>query len=83
MGWAFPLVTALATNAVETHEQGDTEGTVGAAHGLGMIVGPPVAMLVYDIESGVTYALVAVLLFLAALWPARALASGAAAVPEH
>ncbi|WP_414986509.1 MFS transporter [Acidovorax sp.] len=71
MGWVFPSVTALAANAVQAHEQGATAGTVGAAHGLGMIAGPLVGTLVYDIDPGAPYALIAVLLALAALWPGR------------
>ncbi|MBN9427795.1 MAG: MFS transporter [Burkholderiales bacterium] len=74
MGWVFPAVTALAANSVNANEQGATAGTVGAAHGLGMIVGPLAGTLVYDVDPGVPYVLIAVLLVLAALWPARALA---------
>lgn len=69
MGWVFPSVTALAANAVNANEQGATAGTVGAAHGLGMIAGPLVGTLVYDIDPGAPYALIAVLLVLVALWP--------------
>ncbi|MFT4226162.1 MFS transporter, partial [Micropruina sp.] len=83
MGWVFPSVTAMAANAVQAHEQGATAGTVGAAHGLGMIVGPLVGTLVYDIDPGAPYALVAVLLALAALWPGRGLVSRTAVAPEH
>ena len=71
MGWVFPSVTALAANAVNANEQGATAGTVGAAHGLGMIAGPLVGTLVYDIDPGAPYALIAVLLVLVALWPGR------------
>jgi MFS family permease len=63
---------ALAANAVGAHEQGATAGTVAAAHGLGMILGPLVGTLVYDLHPGAPYLLVAVLLVLVALWPARA-----------
>ncbi|MFT3815832.1 MAG: MFS transporter [Acidovorax sp.] len=83
MGWVFPSVTALAANAVHVNEQGATAGTVGAAHGLGMIVGPLVGTLVYDIDPGVPYALVAVLLAGAALWPARTMIQREVAAPEH
>lgn len=72
MGWVFPSVTALAANAVNADEQGATAGTVAAAHGLGIILGPLVGTLVYDIDPGAPYALIAALLALAALWPARA-----------
>lgn len=71
MGWVFPSVMALAANAVGAHEQGATAGTVAAAHGLGMILGPLVGTLVYDLHPGAPYLLVALLLVLVALWPAR------------
>ncbi|WP_187670701.1 MFS transporter [Zestomonas carbonaria] len=71
MGWVFPAVSALAANAVQPHEQGATAGTIGAAHGLGMIVGPLVGTLVYQLDNGAPYALIAVLLAATALWPAR------------
>lgn len=71
MGWVFPAVTALAANSVRAHEQGATAGTVSAAHGLGMIVGPLVGTLVYDVDPGAPYILVAGLLLLTALWPVR------------
>jgi MFS family permease len=70
-------VTALAANAVNANEQGATAGTVAAAHGLGIILGPLVGTLVYDIDPGAPYALIAALLALAALWPARAKAGTA------
>lgn len=71
MGWVFPSVTALAANAVQANEQGATAGTIAAAQGLGMIAGPLAGTLVYGIDPGAPYALVALLLALAALWPAR------------
>jgi len=71
MGWVFPSVPALAANSVQAHEQGAAAGTVAAAHGLGMIVGPLAGTLIYDIDPGAPYVLVAALLVLAALWPQR------------
>ncbi|WEE76019.1 MFS transporter [Comamonas testosteroni] len=73
MGWVFPAVTALAANSVNGNEQGATAGTVGAAHGMGMVLGPLVGTLVYDIDPGAPYALIALLLLsvLAMLWPTR------------
>jgi MFS family permease len=65
-------VTALAANAVNTNEQGAAAGTIAAAQGLGIIAGPLVGTLVYDVDPGAPYALIAALLALAALWPARA-----------
>lgn len=81
MGWVFPAVTALAANSVNANEQGATAGTVGAAHGLGMIAGPLAGTLVYDLDPGAPYALIAVLLVLVVLWPARSPAPRAA--PGH
>lgn len=82
MGWVFPAVTALAANSVNANEQGATAGTVGAAHGLGMIAGPLAGTLVYGIDPGAPYALIAVLLAAVALWPAHPLAPHPAA-PGH
>lgn len=70
MGWVFPAVTALAANAVQADEQGATAGTVAAAQGLGMILGPLAGTLVYALDPGAPYALVAVMLALAGAWPA-------------
>ncbi|SSW72407.1 MFS transporter [Achromobacter agilis] len=75
MGWVFPSVTALAANAVNTNEQGAAAGTVAAAQGLGIIAGPLAGTLVYDADPGAPYALIAGLLALAAVWPARARAA--------
>lgn len=68
MGWVFPAVSALAANAVQPHEQGAAAGSVSAAHGLGMIVGPLAGTLVYPLDSAAPFGLVAVLLAVAALW---------------
>ncbi|WP_263140248.1 MFS transporter [Pseudomonas sp. RIT-PI-AD] len=76
MGWVFPAVSALAVNAVHPHEQGSAAGTLSAAHGLGMIVGPLLGTLVYEVDSRAPYLLVAVLLLLAVCWPSRGTPSG-------
>lgn len=70
MGWVYPSISALAANSVEHDEQGATAGTVAAAQGLGMIVGPLAGTLVYGVDSRAPYALVAGLLSATALWPA-------------
>ncbi|SDJ05199.1 Predicted arabinose efflux permease, MFS family [Pseudomonas flavescens] len=75
MGWVFPSVSALAVNAVEPHEKGAAAGTLGAAHGMGMISGPLLGTLVYEFDSGAPYALIAVLLLATVLWPHRQLAA--------
>ncbi len=68
MGWVYPSVSALAANSVEAHEQGAAAGTVAAAQGLGVILGPIVGTFVYAIDNGAPFALVGVLLLVAALW---------------
>lgn len=70
MGWIFPAFAALAANAVDPHEQGTTAGSIGAAQGLGMVVGPLVGTLLYAAGPAVPYLLVALMLLLMALWPA-------------
>ncbi len=72
MGWVFPAVTALAANAVQADEQGATAGTVAAAQGLGMILGPLAGTLVYALDPGAPYALVAIMLAVIGGWPGRA-----------
>jgi len=72
MGWIFPAFAALAANAVEPHEQGATAGSVGAAQGLGFVLGPLAGTLLYGLGPGAPYVLVALLLLGVALWPASA-----------
>ena len=68
MGWVFPSVSALAANSVEDHEQGAAAGTISAAQGLGIVVGPIVGTGVYSIDNGLPYGLIAVMLMLAIGW---------------
>lgn len=72
MGWVFPSVSALTANAVQADEQGSAAGTLAAAHGVGMIVGPLVGTLVYELHPGAPFLLIAALLVLCVLWPSRA-----------
>ncbi|MGP9654371.1 MULTISPECIES: MFS transporter [Gammaproteobacteria] len=67
MGWVFPAFSALAANAVQAHEQGAAAGSVGAAQGLGIVLGPLIGTLLYEVGPGVPYMLVGVLLALVAL----------------
>lgn len=69
MVWVFPAFAALAANAVEGHEQGAAAGSVGAAQGLGIVLGPLAGTLLYEFGAGVPYLLVALLLAGVALWP--------------
>ncbi|SER19355.1 MFS transporter [Sphingobium sp. YR768] len=68
MGWVFPSVSAMAANAVQPHEQGATAGTVAAAQGLGVVLGPIAGTTLYTIDNGAPYAVVALLLLLVGLW---------------
>ena len=70
MGGVFPSFSALAANAVEASEQGATAGSIGAAQGLGVVIGPMAGSLIYAIEPRLPYLLAAVLLILIAIWPA-------------
>lgn len=70
MGWIFPSFAALAANAVDASEQGATAGSVGAAQGLGVVVGPLAGTLIYAVEPRLPYLVAAALLLLIALWPA-------------
>jgi len=71
MGWVYPSVSALAANSVEAHEQGAAAGTIAAAQGLGVILGPIVGSFVYTIDNGAPYALIGVMLVVTALWTGR------------
>jgi MFS family permease len=68
MGWVFPSVSATAANAVESHEQGATAGTIAAAQGLGVVLGPIAGTTLYTIDNGAPYAVIALLLLLVGLW---------------
>jgi len=67
MGWVYPSVSALAANSVEGHEQGAAAGSVAAAQGFGIIVGPIAGTAIYAFDTGLPYALIAVMLLAATL----------------
>ncbi|MFT3819919.1 MAG: MFS transporter [Rubrivivax sp.] len=71
MGWVFPAFGALAANAVQPHEQGAAAGSIGAAQGLGVVLGPLVGTLLYEAGPGVPYLLAAGLLVGVAAWHPR------------
>lgn len=71
MGWVYPSVSALAANAVDAHEQGAAAGSIAAAHGLGVILGPIVGSFVYTLDNGAPFALIGGLLFIVAAWRTR------------
>lgn len=68
MGLLFPNFQALAANAVEAHEQGAAAGTLAAAQGLGMVLGPMAGTLVYGVAPALPYLLVALGLWALALF---------------
>ncbi|MDI1332191.1 MFS transporter [Pseudomonas sp.] len=69
MGLIFPSFAALAANAVDASEQGATAGSIGAAQGFGVVIGPLAATLIYDVDPRLPYLFAAALLLLVALWP--------------
>lgn len=71
MGWVFPSFSALAANSVEPHEQGAAAGSVAAAQGLGMVLGPIVGTVVYGFGPAAPYLLAGALLIGCAAWPMR------------
>lgn len=60
MGMIFPNFQAMAANAVLPHEQGAAAGTLSAAQGLGMVLGPIVGTLLYRFSHALPYVLVGV-----------------------
>ena len=62
MGLIFPSFQALAANAVQPHEQGIAAGTISAAQGLGMVLGPVTGTLLYRLSPSLPYLLVGGLL---------------------
>lgn len=70
IGWIFPSFAALAANAVEASEQGATAGSIGAAQGFGVVIGPLAGTLIYAVEPRLPYLVAAALLLLVAGWPA-------------
>ena len=72
MGFVFPAFSALAANAMHATEQGATAGSIGAAQGMGAVLGPLAGTLVYAVDPALPFAAVAVLLLLVGLWPTPA-----------
>lgn len=72
MGWVYPSLSALAANSVEGHEQGAAAGAIGAAQGLGAVLGPITGTLAYQMSPGAPFGLAALLILLTALWPGDA-----------
>jgi DHA1 family tetracycline resistance protein-like MFS transporter len=72
MGFVFPAFSALAANAMHASEQGATAGSVGAAQGMGAVIGPLAGTLIYAVDPRLPFLAVAALLLLVGLWPAPA-----------
>lgn len=68
MGLIFPNFQAMAANAVQPHEQGAAAGTLSAAQGLGMVLGPIAGTLLYRISPALPYLLVGAGLWALALF---------------
>lgn len=62
MGFVYPSFQALAANAVQAHEQGAAAGSISAAQGLGVVVGPLVGTVLYGAGTSLPYLLIAVVL---------------------
>ncbi|HDS1682439.1 TPA: MFS transporter [Pseudomonas putida] len=69
MGFVFPAFSALAANAMQASEQGATAGSIGAAQGMGAVIGPLAGTLVYAVDPRLPFLAVALLLLLVGLWP--------------
>lgn len=69
MGFVFPSFSALAANAMKASEQGATAGSIGAAQGMGAVIGPLAGTLVYALDPRLPFLAVAALLLLVGLWP--------------
>lgn len=68
MGWVYPSVSALAANSVSSEEQGAAAGTVTAAQGVGVVVGPMLGTFIYAFHATAPYVMVAVLLLAISVW---------------
>jgi DHA1 family tetracycline resistance protein-like MFS transporter len=68
MGLIFPNFQAMAANAVQPHEQGAAAGTLSAAQGLGMVLGPLAGTLLYRQSPALPYLLVGAGLWALALF---------------
>jgi DHA1 family tetracycline resistance protein-like MFS transporter len=75
MGWIFPAFSAMAANRVASHEQGAAAGSMGAAQGLGMVVGPLIGTVLFDVHPTAPYLFLGGLLVLLGLWPERKVAT--------
>ncbi|WP_287919336.1 MFS transporter [Comamonas sp.] len=68
MGWIFPSVLAWAMHTSSAAQQGLVAGTVSAAQGLGIVVGPIVGASIYGLSMQGPYVLIALLMAATGLW---------------
>ncbi len=59
MGMIFPAFQTLALNLVSKKEQGVASGTVAAAQGFGMVIGPLLSTLIYGIHPTLPFIFIA------------------------
>lgn len=71
MGWVFPAFGAMAANAVKNNEQGAAAGAVSSAQGLGVILGPMIATLIYGFDESAPYLMIGAMMALLGLWGGR------------
>ena len=64
MGMLFPAFQTLAVNLVTKEEQGAASGTVSAAQGLGIIFGPLISTLIYQISPIIPFVLASFIFFI-------------------
>ncbi|NVJ54534.1 MAG: MFS transporter [Campylobacteraceae bacterium] len=55
LGMLMPAFLAITANSVQEHEQGVAAGTVSAAQGLGIIVGPLLSTMLYEIAPEIPF----------------------------
>lgn len=61
LGMIFPAFQTLAINAVDKNEQGAASGTVSAAQGIGMTLGPLLSTIIYKITPLAPFIFVAII----------------------
>ncbi|WP_419774582.1 MFS transporter [Halarcobacter sp.] len=55
LGMLMPAFLAITANSVQEHEQGVAAGTVSAAQGLGIIIGPLLSTILYEIKPEIPF----------------------------
>jgi MFS family permease len=68
MGFVFPSFSALASSSVSAREQGAAQGSISAAQGLGVVIGPSLGTALYEFSPVLPYLFASLLLALTAFW---------------